>query len=57
MDLDGARAFGSDAVGIGRAGLLDLVASPRELGGGIAHPTHGYIDALGSGFDRLENLW
>ena len=31
-------AFGLDAVGIGDAGLLDLVASPRELGGGVADP-------------------
>ena len=53
MDLDGARvaavavaldaglypiAAGPDAVGMGRAGLLDLVASPREIGGGFADP-------------------
>ena len=29
-------AFGSDAVGLGRAGLFDLVASPRTLAGGVA---------------------
>ena len=32
-------AFGLDAVGIGDAGLLDLVASPRELGGGCCRPS------------------
>ena len=32
-------AVGLDGVGLGRAGLLDLVASPRGLGGGVAEKT------------------
>ena len=32
-------AVGVDGVGFGGAGLLDLVASPRGLGGGVAEKT------------------
>ena len=32
-------AVGLDGVGLGRAGLLDPVASPRGLGGGVAEKT------------------
>ena len=72
MDLDDARvvavavtadagvypiAVGLDGVGLGRAGLLDLVASPRVLGGGVAEQAPGSTDAPGGRFDGLESLW
>ena len=47
-------------VGLGDAGLLDLVASSRVFGGGVAEKADrspGSPDALGGGFDRLEGLW
>ena len=34
-------AVGSDGVGFGRAGLLDFVASPRAIGGGVAEKALG----------------
>ena len=46
-----------DLTGLAFAGLLDLVASPRELGGGVAEQVPGSTDALGGRFDRLESLW
>ena len=38
-------------------GLLDFVASPRPLGGGVAEKAPASTDALGGGFDGLESLW